>query len=136
MKLNTIKFIFLSLLAISSSYAINYEENFMIDNQSSCNLTFHSGINKTFTPNSPDMIKPFTQTPIKYIINDDSIMNKSLVRYNIHCNSSYFSSTSGYIEVYTKLFSDHYSISKSATSFDPKLKLKIDNNGTIIISYQ
>lgn len=136
MKLNTIKFIFLSLFALSASYANSFEKNFMIDNQSICQLTLQSNMDRTFIPGAPDEIKPFTQTPITYIINDDAIKNKTLLRYNIQCNSSYFSSYSGYIEVYTKLLSDGYSIGERTTSFDPKLKMKIDKNDNVLISYQ
>ena len=130
MNFKAMKLIFLSLFAINTTYA--FEKNFMIDNQSSCKLILHPSINKTFIPGAPNEIKSFTQTPIKYIVNNDS-MNKTLLRYDIYCNSSY---VSGNIFVKTKSLSDGYSVSQYVVSFEQKLKMNMDKNNNVSILYK
>ena len=115
---NLLKLLLISIAILSPIYA--YQDNFMINNQSSCTLEINPAISNKFIPSAPKKIGPHTQTPITFDVNETNC-NVTLLEYTVYCDGNY---PSGKIGMVTQ----DYIVFQYTVSTNPNLFLSIDYN--------
>jgi hypothetical protein len=123
---NILKLVLVSIAIFKPVFA--FQDNFMIDNQSSCILKINPKIGNKFVHGAPAEIKPHSQTPIQYTFRD-GIGNVTLLAYDISCNNR----DSGQIGVATEMFGGSLDIVQYTITTNVNLFADIDNNDNFII---
>ncbi|MDG2349046.1 MAG: hypothetical protein P8L77_06290 [Gammaproteobacteria bacterium] len=123
---NIFKLILVSIVIFKPVFA--FQDNFMIDNQSSCILKINPKIGNKFVHSAPAEIKAHSQTPIQYKFND-GIGNITLLAYDILCDER----ESGQIGVITEMFRGTLDVAQYTVTTNRNIYADIDSNGNFIL---